>query len=452
MNKQSARMLASLRQKDTVAAIPVSPYKAEEEDGVTVVKMSDGHLEERKEVVMPQETWLDLRRGEFKKHEEILYPQFKEWLRDKDIRFTVTGSEAASSVNRSKYRTAKQLKDEKLGIKPEVSLSEDELIRQGMNFKRGHDAEDYTIEKAEMFLKEAYGPSNVQVWTDKRVFLSREYPFMLVNMDGFAAVKYNDGQWHYWGIEAKNIAKMATRKQAEYQAGRPLIDHILQCRHQIVVMGLDAVLLAATWGTGVEDFSVFIVQRGVLTAIEGDMLEDELVMKEKTFIDYVAGTVTIIPEAMYPEAEANYYGHRYAEKDGEAVIPEDMCEVLEQVLDLDAEIEEAHEAYSKLRRKKDALLNKFHPFFEGKTFGTLVIGDTEYVITCKASRTRPHIDFEEFEAEDPGIYQQVVKEETVKVLDPEKKYLYDQVIKKHLKPGEETGERTWRIRSRDRRG
>ena len=154
----------------------------------------------------------------------------------------------------------------------------------------------------------------------------------------------------------------------------------------------------------------------------------------------------ILSKPMFPEAEKSYWSHRYAACDGEVELPVETVALIEAALDVRDDMKVAQDDAERLKRKHDAILNGLFPYFKGKTRGHVSDGDTEYIVTCRESRKHPTIDFNSFEKENPEIYAELVEEKTIKVLDPDKRFKYDRVVRKHTVPGQETGERIWRIK------
>ena len=169
-----------------------------------------------------------------------------EWLawRKKGI----GGSDVASALGLSPYRTARELYYDKIGIEPEIE-SEDKSI----TFEIGHLLEDVV---AQIFAKK----TGFTVYRDQTMYQHPLYPFMLADVDRF--VHLPDGRTAI--LECKTAHYDVQYMWANGAVPR---HYELQVRHYMSVMNIDVAYIACLFSNSEVDF--------VWRKIERDLDEEE---------------------------------------------------------------------------------------------------------------------------------------------------------------------------------
>lgn len=169
-----------------------------------------------------------------------------EWLawRKKGI----GGSDVASALGLSPYRTARELYYDKIGIEPEIE-GEDKSI----TFEIGHLLEDVV---AQIFAKK----TGFTVYRDQTMYQHPLYPFMLADVDRF--VHLPDGKTAI--LECKTAHYDVQYLWANGAVPR---HYELQVRHYMSVMNIDVAYIACLFSNSEVDF--------VWRKIERDLDEEE---------------------------------------------------------------------------------------------------------------------------------------------------------------------------------
>ena len=357
VNKWPERTMAVLRGKIETNAVPISDWKAQSEP-------QGGYAEK----VMPEPVWLDLRNLKLEGNEEYLTDEFKAAAAGRKSRYTVTGSQAGTVCGVNPYMSVRELYDRKLGITPDVPapMNEDAL-------ERGKFSEDFVVERAEMLLNELYGAANVKVFTDKRMFMSRDpdRDFMVVNPDAFAAVRYHGG-WHLWHIEAKTNASFDAGAHELWREGKPPMHYILQTRHEMAVLGCEACLLVCCWGLARDELGYRIILRDEVTEMDGDMSEEELVEAERQFVGMLENGI-IPDDSLNPMTAESYYGRLWDSARRDVELPDEVLPIIEAYMDLKEEKIELDRRQAELEKRMAAQLVKLYPYMEDADRGHMVV-------------------------------------------------------------------------------
>lgn len=136
----------------------------------------------------------------------------------------IGGSDAAALIGKNKYKTNIELWEEKTGITAPADLSNNEAVIFGS--------------KAEAPMREIYALKNrVEVVKPEGTFISNDFPFMRVNVDGI--IVKDNGLW-----EGKTATLRKYSMLKEWDKKLPE-QYYVQCIHALAVTGADYIILSA---------------------------------------------------------------------------------------------------------------------------------------------------------------------------------------------------------------
>ena len=383
---------------DEMAAIPVSDWKVEPEG-------------EPDEKVMSQADWLAARQADFTRlrRKKALRKDFIEFEKQKNIKYTVTASEAAAATADLECSNPWVSKTELWNLKknriPPVEKEENEDA-----LKRGHLAEDYVLYVAERILNEKYGPENVYVWSDKRLFVSREHPFLFSDTDGHALVIEN-GKPRFILIEAKTVGIHNYKAQKLWLSGHIPEYYERQCRHEMAAFHANSVLLCAVWSLETNGFAYGFVD------YDKDE-EEKLISEEEKFISSLINDEE--PEDLItPVLSSSFYGRLYAKekKNEEVILPSEEEGTIKKIIDLDNQMEELSDQLELLEAEKAVQTNRLARLMKTADRGVMSVEGGSYVVREKRGHKRDKFNFKKFKKERPELYKMAVKK--VEVLDQE---------------------------------
>lgn len=198
----------------------------------------------------------------------------------------IGGSDVASALGLSPYRTARELYYDKIGVTPVVE-GEDKSI----TFEIGHLLEDIV---AQIFAKK----TGLSVYRDQMMYQHPLFPFMLADVDRF--IHLPDGRTAI--LECKTAHYDMQFAWANNAVPR---HYELQVRHYMSVMNIDVAYIACLFSNNENDF--------VWRKIERDLDEEEttILQLQEFWKNYVQNRVepplTEKPD-MVLEALRRYYG------------------------------------------------------------------------------------------------------------------------------------------------
>ena len=198
----------------------------------------------------------------------------------------IGGSDAASALGLSPYRTARELYYDKIGAEPAAAGPD-----RSITFEIGHLLEDVV---AQIFAKK----TGFTVWRDQTMYRHPLYPFMLADVDRFVTLP--DG--------TKAVLELKT---AHYDAqhlwanGAVPRHYEIQTRHYMAVMNVDVAYIACLFSNSETDF--------VWRRIDRDLDEEEnsILQLKRFWEDHVLSRVepplTEKPDLVL-SALSRYYG------------------------------------------------------------------------------------------------------------------------------------------------
>lgn len=226
----------------------------------------------------------------------------------------IGGSDVASALGISPYRTARELYYDKIGIEPAVEGRD-----MSITFEIGHLLEDVV---AQIFSKK----TGLMVYRDQMMYQHPLYPFMLADVDRFVTLP----------IGKKAILECKTAHydvQYLWANGAVPRHYELQVRHYMAVMNIDVAYIACLFSNNENDF--------VWQKIERDLDEEEsnILQLQDFWENYVLRRVepplTEKPD-MVLDALSRYYGPADKSQPTVMVGPE-FIPVLERISDLKAQ-------------------------------------------------------------------------------------------------------------------
>ena len=226
----------------------------------------------------------------------------------------IGGSDVASALGISPYRTARELYYDKIGIEPAVEGRD-----MSITFEIGHLLEDVV---AQIFSKK----TGLMVYRDQMMYQHPLYPFMLADVDRFVTLPN--------GKKAILECKTAHYDVQYLWANGAVPRHYeLQVRHYMAVMNIDVAYIACLFSNNENDF--------VWQKIERDLDEEEsnILQLQDFWENYVLRRVepplTEKPD-MVLDALSRYYGPADKSQPTVMVGPE-FIPVLERISDLKAQ-------------------------------------------------------------------------------------------------------------------
>nr|WP_027872382.1 YqaJ viral recombinase family protein [[Eubacterium] cellulosolvens] len=370
---------------DEQYAVPITDLKAEEEG-------------EPGEVVMSREAWLAARKASFSLLEEegCLTKEFEDYRKKHTIDYTVTASECAAVLGKDPWTSKVERWHEKKNRMPMVpkEVNKDALLR-------GQLAEDYVLYVAKRILTEKYGKENVWIWSDKRIFVSKKYPWMFCNTDGHAVVM-KDGKAHFILIEAKTVSVRAEKVQECYKSGIFPENYILQCRHEMATFGAEAVMLICVWSLEVDGYAYTMIGRD-------PQEEMRLICAEKEFVHSLREDTEPVDLAS-PLLASSFYGRLYAEETKEEVLLTDDCkDALVAIMDIDQKIADLKASMDELSKERAVHTNRLAGIVKDASRARLPVEGGVYLVKEKRNRGHKTYDFARLKQDHPEVYQKAVK-------------------------------------------
>ncbi|MGO5336824.1 YqaJ viral recombinase family protein [Bilifractor sp. LCP19S3_H10] len=383
---------------DEKAALPVSNWKVEPEG-------------EPGEKVMTENDWLAARQADFSKlkRKKALTENFKKFQRINNIKYTVTASESAAATADIYASNPWVSKTELWNLKknriPPVPKEENANA-----LKRGHLAEDYVIYLAESLLNEKYGEKNVFVWQDKRLFVSREYPWMFCDTDAHAVVIEN-GKPRFILIEAKTVGVHNYKAQKLWLSGHVPEYYERQCRHEMATFHADAVMIIAVWSLELNGYAYQFVEYD-------DEEEKKLINKEKDFIESLLNDEE--PEDLItPVLTSSFYGRLFAKSNEkqQVILPPESEDTINKIIDLDNQMDELNEQLELLEAEKCVQTNRLSRLMGTADRAILDLKEGTFIVREHRGHKRDRFDFKKFKKERPDLYKIAVHKK--EVLDEE---------------------------------
>lgn len=235
----------------------------------------------------------------------------KEWLEWR--RKGIGGSEVATIMGLSPFKTARDLYRDKVGIFPEV-----EEEGNWVAMEVGHRLESLV---AEIFERK----TGLRIYQIKKMFAHPDYPFMQANTDYM--VETLDGQTGILEIKTSNL-----HAKEKWQDDTIPYSYELQGRHYMAVMDMDFCWFACLFGNNENDFVMRLLERDM--DIEADMIAEEQNFWENHVL---AGIEPVYTEGsdLVLDSIRRHYGK--ADKSAPAIIiPVSYEPALKEILELKA--------------------------------------------------------------------------------------------------------------------
>ena len=287
-----------------------------------------------------------------------------EWLRCRTM--GIGGSDVSVIAGINHFRSVYQLWLEKTGqIEPAESGSE--VTHFGTVLE--------PVVKQEFTLR-----TGLTIYEPAVIYRSREYPFMLANLDGIVTAN---------GEPCIFEAKTASAyKQSEWEDGIPH-EYMMQIQHYMAVTGFRKAFIAALIGGN--HFVYREVER------DDEMIKQLIEMEERFWTENVLGGIE--PVADGSEATSDFLNEKYPTGDGESIdFPQDMYGLCDSIEQLSAEIE-------KLETEKTAAVNQIKAYMKNAETGYA----GKHTVTWKAVSSS-RLDSKKLKEEQPDIYGKYVRQ------------------------------------------
>ena len=387
---------------------------------------------------MSEEAWLKARWGDFSQIE--LTASAKKYLQKHPVDYTVTGSEAGIVMGESPWSAPQSLYAEKLGLLEKEPISKEKK----QIFRRGHVFEGPILSLVAEEVAPVFGAKNVDVWTDKRLFLSKKNPCLVCDPDGFMSVRMED-KTLYGYVEVKTISPNNRKVLDAWKAGEIPPVYEWQCHHAMMVFDADFALIIGCWGLDDDARAWQIIPRDIGK-------EQRLLQREEDFLMHLRFQ-TEPQYGVHPALKNGYYARIYGETKKEVVTLPGECEqILIDMENLDARIEAVKSEISRMETERESLIALLYPYVGEAEKAEYDAPGKTYTITCKAGMTRAAINYEGLKADHPDVYKECVKAEVVEKLDAKKARLkkFAGTIDSYRIPGHPNGERKWKLVIRDK--
>ena len=245
---------------------------------------------------MSEEAWLKARWGDFSQIE--LTASAKKYLQKHPVDYTVTGSEAGIVMGESPWSAPQSLYAEKLGLLEKEPISKEKK----QLFRRGHVFEGPILSLVAEEVAPVFGAKNVDVWTDKRLFLSKKNPCLVCDPDGFMSVRMED-KTLYGYVEVKTISPNNRKVLDAWKAGEIPPVYEWQCHHAMMVFDADFALIIGCWGLDDDARAWQIIPRDIGK-------EQRLLQREEDFLMHLRFQ-TEPQYGVHPALKNGYYARIY---------------------------------------------------------------------------------------------------------------------------------------------
>jgi putative phage-type endonuclease len=278
----------------------------------------------------------------------------------------IGGSDASVVCGVNRYKAPIELWQEKTGLIPESEAGEaahwgrmlEPLIRAEFTKRTG-----------------------IEVVSVNQILQSREYPFMLANLDGVCRHPTN-GKVIF---EAKTASLY---KAGEWENDAVPYEYILQTHHYMAVTGYAGAYVAVLIGGN--DFQIRYVARD-------EEIITMLIRAEQDFWNRVLDDVPPLPDGS--EACAKFIAQRFSNS-----VPQSRIKLPDSAAELIARYEAAREQADKYAELKREAENRLKEMLGTNETG--VVGDS--VITWKAV-SQDRFDSKLFESEQPDIHKRYIR-------------------------------------------
>ena len=287
-----------------------------------------------------------------------------EWLRCRTM--GIGGSDVSVIAGINPYRSVYQLWLEKTSqVEPAESGSE--VTHFGTILE--------PIVKQEFTLR-----TGLSIYEPGVIYRSRDYPFMLANLDGIVT---DHGEPCIF--EAKTASAY---KQSEWEDGIPP-EYMMQIQHYMAVTGFGKTFIAALIGGN--HFVYREIER------DDEMIKQLIEMEERFWTENVLGAIEPISDGS--EATSDFLDEKYAECDGNTIeLPTETLELCDSIEQLSAEIE-------KLETEKNAAVNQIKAFMKNAETGYA----GKHTVTWKTVSSS-RLDSRKLKEEQPEIYDKYIRQ------------------------------------------
>lgn len=352
----------------------------------------------------------------------------KAWLK---LRKTgIGGSDTASILGISPWRSKLELYDDKVGNEPRIKANFNSMAKD-----IGHMAEPYIRYQVVPFLLNKLGVKNFKIEEDSRMFRhgNPEYSFAIADVDGLISV---DGKLGILELKTTNFRNRHAIDQWNDGIVPPY--YMCQLRHYMAVMNLDFAYICCSWGLNpMTEATLLYVERNLdleeqLMDAEKDFWENNVLAKKEPD-DTISNPSTIV----------SYAGRR---KEWEKNTIDVDCAALADIIEeREAAIQTLNEIADQKKAAEvevdyyDAIIAKV---LDNKQHGSFMKDKTHKIdIWAKPKSSRASYDAKAIMVNEPGIFEKGIRFAATDLTNAEKAKIKDYKI-----PGAEKGEITFDVR------
>ena len=329
-----------------------------------------------------------------------------------DIPYTLGGSDVATVLGISPWKTPLELYNEKIGIVPAVPVEYNQESKRTGQLNEEHIARLFLDD-----LRRMYPDKEISLVFDKHMYqCGREdkngrllYPWMLMNYDAFLFI---DGKGYL--LEIKYTSPSNVEDVEMWKKGVVPEYYDWQCRYYMAGLNVTGIFIVCAWG-----FEELGKGRGFAFITRDLEMEEYMLTECQSFISRLVRKEPPNPVNANANLAVNYYARLYGETAASVLpfeIPKTYLPDVRRYMGMDAKIKKLEEEISAFRDAQNEILVKLFPLFEKEQKGVLKADkDTKIYITSKQTMSRQKIlDEDALKRDLPELYQECV------VFSPEK--------------------------------
>lgn len=326
------------------------------------------------------------------------------------IPYTLGGSDSATVLCASPWRTRLQLYNDKAGIGKKI----DKMNASAL--EAGHIYEPFVAEVCRRQLVDLPFVESCEFYDDTTMYRSGQrkpdgtlkYPWALADFDRVAII---NGEPYIIELKTTSYRNVDTIKK--WTDGIVPYYYETQVRHYMAVANIDHAAICCAWGFKKEETALIFLER--------DMdLEKEIMDAESRFIDCVMCGIEPDVSDENQDLLAKYYARLYGPATDKlpcVTLSDAYDDDIEQIVNLQHQIELSEKKTESLRQNLNEVCNRLLPAFvspDGTQLASYASYDTaegKHVgITLKSSKKRDTFDEDRFKAEHPAEYSQCLLE------------------------------------------
>ena len=313
------------------------------------------------------------------------------------------GSDTGKALGISRFVSAQELYDAKVGNAPEVKVNDDS---KKWIFTAGHAFEEGVAKLTKLYWEQK--GYSVKIDNDTGMYQcgtrdkngELRYPFAVGNLDRVITVNGKKGV-----LEIKTTSFNA-EKITKLRNGEIYPEYLTQIRYYMAITNYDFAVISVCWGSGPQDFVSIVIHRDLDT-------ENELMESMRDFWLLIEeGGKRKIPDGT-PSLLLSYLKRYYGDVDETAPMADMDGEKdsVGKILALNEEISSLKAQIKALESQKSEIYNDWMRLFEKSGESVVILDDGRRICVKRTPGYNADIlDEDKLKKEKPDIYQKFLKE------------------------------------------